>query len=130
MIRILRAETNALPPAMATIVQATQAPFVQAITEAVAPQAVFEDGRVLLWADALCNIRPHTGSGAAHAARQAEALHDILQATPGDFTEEQRRRISEEWEPDALAYAHSLHRLGKEMGQAALRASHPMRGDL
>jgi 2-polyprenyl-6-methoxyphenol hydroxylase-like FAD-dependent oxidoreductase len=129
-VDILHSELSCLPSVLQSIVKATEEPFVQCITEALSPQAVFEEGRVLLFGESLINIRPHTGSGAAHAARQAEALYRILQEEPGAFTADQRQKLLDEWEIDSLDYATKLYHLGKEMGEAALKSSHPMRGDL
>ncbi|KAL8894991.1 MAG: hypothetical protein Q9207_008345 [Kuettlingeria erythrocarpa] len=62
-----------LPAAFAEVVRLTKHPFVQCITDASAPRAVFFDGHLILAGDAFCTFRPHMGSSTNQAA-----LHALL----------------------------------------------------
>ncbi|KAI4169679.1 MAG: hypothetical protein LQ343_005501 [Gyalolechia ehrenbergii] len=67
-----------LPSAFAEVVRATSQPFVQCITEASAPKAVFFDGHLFLAGDAFCTFRPHVASSTNQAALHALLLRRTL----------------------------------------------------
>ncbi|CAF4152537.1 unnamed protein product, partial [Adineta steineri] len=56
----------------------TQSPIVQVITDVLAPQATYYDGRIVLLGDALATFRPHTGAGASQAAFDALQLWENM----------------------------------------------------
>lgn len=56
---------------------ATDAPFLQAISDASSPS--FAIGRIALVGDAACTLRPHTASGTSKAADDAVSLAQALQ---------------------------------------------------
>ncbi|QGZ42894.1 hypothetical protein GO485_02610 [Pseudoduganella flava] len=72
----LRRDAHQLAPALRALVDATDAPFVQAIVDLLAPG--MHDGRVVLIGDAAAVVRPHTAGGTAKAAADALALARAL----------------------------------------------------
>ena len=75
-----RAALDRLPRRLSQLVAATDAPFMQAISDALSPS--FSKGRIALVGDAACTLRPHTGSGTSKAADDAVSLAQAL-AAPG-----------------------------------------------
>ena len=75
-----------LPAVLSQLVLATQAPFVQAIFDALSPS--FAERRVALVGDAACTLRPHTGSGTSKAADDAVSLAESLTPSDTDITEQ------------------------------------------
>ncbi|RKU02001.1 hypothetical protein C7H84_17845 [Burkholderia sp. Nafp2/4-1b] len=75
-----------LAPTLAALVDATPAPFAQAILDLAAARMAF--GRAVLLGDAACIVRPHTAAGVAKAADNAvglaEALRDVAHGTAFD----------------------------------------------
>ena len=72
-----------LHPALARLVEATEAPFLQTIVDVLVPRLVF--GRVCLLGDAAFVVRPHTAGASAKAARDALVLAASLQAAESDI---------------------------------------------
>jgi 2,6-dihydroxypyridine 3-monooxygenase len=73
----LRATAAArLPPAIAEVVGATQAPFLQVVMDVEVEQMAF--GRVCLVGDAAWVARPHAAAGTAKAAADGWALAEAL----------------------------------------------------
>jgi len=107
---------ESLPPQFAEIVQNTEVPFIQAITDVISPQAILCDGRVLLVGDALAGFRPHTAASTSQAAFDAMALSDLISGTIG----------LHEWEGRCMDYARSVQRHGVEMGNRSQFAKHPL----
>ncbi|RKR76363.1 FAD-dependent monooxygenase [Frondihabitans australicus] len=73
---LVRDANDELPAPFANAVVAEPEPFLQAITDYVAPR--FARGRVVVLGDAACVVRPHTAMGASKAAGDAMALSDAL----------------------------------------------------
>ena len=67
-----------LPPQFAELVDKTHSPFVQAVTDVIAPQACHYDGRVILVGDALAGFRPHTVASTSQAAFHASQLWEHM----------------------------------------------------
>ncbi|MXN75263.1 hypothetical protein GR157_10995 [Burkholderia sp. 4701] len=107
-----------LAPTLASLVDATHAPFAQAIQDLAVDRMVF--GRVVLLGDAACLVRPHTAAGVAKAAGNAvelaEALRDVAR---GDTFEAALAR----WEARQLAANASLSRLGISLGARFMGAA-------
>lgn len=61
---------------------ATDAPFLQAISDVLSPS--FAHGRIALVGDAACTLRPHTASGTSKAADDAVSLAQALGASAPD----------------------------------------------
>jgi 2-polyprenyl-6-methoxyphenol hydroxylase-like FAD-dependent oxidoreductase len=76
-----RAALDGLPRTLSRLVAATDAPFLQAISDALSPS--FAKGRIALVGDAACTLRPHTGSGTSKSADDAVSLAEAL-ATVSD----------------------------------------------
>lgn len=81
------------------VLRSIKRPFIQSITDFVAPGAVLYGGKVLLVGDALSLFRPHTASSTNQVGYQCLALERYLQ---GDLT-------IDEWEIDVLKFAHLHH---------------------
>ncbi len=74
-------------------------PFIQSITDFVAPGAVLHGGKILLVGDALSLYRPHTASSTNQIGYQCLALEQYLQ---GHVT-------IKDWEREILQFAHLHH---------------------
>ncbi|KVN38660.1 hypothetical protein WJ63_01310 [Burkholderia pyrrocinia] len=100
-----------LAPTLSSLVDATRAPFAQAIQDLAVDRMVF--GRVVLLGDAACLVRPHTAAGVAKAAENAvelaEALQDVARGTALEAA-------LSGWETRQLAANASLSRLGISLG--------------
>ncbi|KAI4142319.1 MAG: hypothetical protein LQ341_003250 [Variospora aurantia] len=103
-----------LPTAFAEVVRSNKQPFVQCITDAAAPQAVFFGGHLLLAGDALCNFRPHAGASTNQAALHALLLgrtfpFNITQSKPLNTTSQvsskSDRLTIQAYESKVLRYA-------------------------
>ncbi|MDR0246706.1 MAG: FAD binding domain-containing protein [Burkholderia sp.] len=83
---LVAAGNRMLAPTLATLVEATPAPFAQAIQDLSVERMAF--GRAVLLGDAACLVRPHTAAGVAKAADNAvglaEALRDAAHGTAFD----------------------------------------------
>ncbi|KAJ4352603.1 hypothetical protein N0V95_004108 [Ascochyta clinopodiicola] len=117
--------SEVLPPQFAELVNKTQVPFVQAITDVVSPAAILpSDNRVLLIGDALAGFRPHTAASTNQAAMDAEelarAIDKIIEGADRDKT-------LKSWEGDVLEYARSMQKHGVEMGNRSQFGLHPLR---
>lgn len=83
LVRELRAHADdVLPPLIAAVVNKTEQPLLQAITDMESPRITF--GRVALLGDAGFVVRPHVAGGAGKAAVDASRLADSLAAAKGD----------------------------------------------
>ncbi|KAF1949569.1 FAD/NAD(P)-binding domain-containing protein [Byssothecium circinans] len=81
------------------VLNAISRPFIQSITDFVAPRAVLHGGKVLLVGDALALYRPHTASSTNQVGYQCLALEKYLRG----------HSTIEEWENDVLQFAHLHH---------------------
>jgi len=73
----------ALPHEIASIVTATEHPFIQAIMDVESPTMAI--GRVCLLGDAAFAVRPHAAAGTAKAAENAWTLAEAIEAFDGDL---------------------------------------------
>ncbi|KAJ7485013.1 monooxygenase [Mycena galericulata] len=107
-----------LPPQFKEIVLKTKNPFFQRVTDMMAPKAVFHDGRVILFGDALQGPRPHTAASTNQGAVHALLLFDHLRQASARKTPLQAalKALEGEWQDTALSYAKSLAYSGKMMG--------------
>ena len=71
-------EQGSRSPAFKELVEAVTQPFLQVISDASSPQAVFHGGRVLLVGDALSLLRPHTGKAISQATTHCLLLDKYL----------------------------------------------------
>jgi 2-polyprenyl-6-methoxyphenol hydroxylase-like FAD-dependent oxidoreductase len=105
-----------LPPQFAEIVRATKKPFVQAITDVIAPTNEFMGGKVVLIGDALAGFRPHTVASTSQAAFDAMILADMLEG-----------KVSrEEWKFQTMAYARTIQKRGVDMGERSQHEDLPL----
>ncbi|KWO40185.1 hypothetical protein WT97_02710 [Burkholderia sp. MSMB1459WGS] len=83
---LVDAADRMLAPTLAALVDATPAPFAQAILDLAVERMAF--GRAVLLGDAACIVRPHTAAGVAKAADDAiglaEALRDVARGAAFD----------------------------------------------
>lgn len=95
-----------LPPQFAEIVCKTQQPFVQAVTDCIAPTNEYMDGKVILVGDALAGFRPHTVASTSQACFDAMVLADHFAG-----------RVSwEEWKKQTMGFARYIQKRGVDMG--------------
>ncbi|KAF3050073.1 hypothetical protein E8E11_009664 [Didymella keratinophila] len=106
--------SDVLPPQFAELVNKTEIPFIQAITDVVSPTAVLpKDNRVLLIGDALAGFRPHTAASTNQAALDAMEIADAIDRI---LEGEDRKEVLKNWEKSVLDYAHSMQQHGVNIG--------------
>lgn len=115
-----------LPPQFAELVNKTEVPFIQAITDVVSPAAtVPDDNRVVLIGDAIAGFRPHTAASTNQAAMDAmefaKAVDKIVEGAD-------RGETMKRWEENVLGYAKSMQKHGVDMGNRSQFGKHPLRG--
>ncbi|KAF2119868.1 hypothetical protein BDV96DRAFT_566221 [Lophiotrema nucula] len=113
-----------LPPQFAELVQKTEVPFIQAITDAIAPSAVLSSGRVILLGDALANFRPHTAASTSQAAMDAMTLAEAFERV----LEGGGLKALTDWEQEVVSYAKDVQRFGVQIGNRSQFGLHPLRG--
>lgn len=96
-----------MPAAMQELVQKTDRPIIQVITDTLSERAAFLDGKALLVGEAVANPRPHAGSGLAQGAMAARKTHDLFN---GDCT-------VEDWEAEVLKTARDNCEAGIKMAR-------------
>ncbi|KVX95959.1 FAD binding domain-containing protein [Burkholderia ubonensis] len=110
-LELVDAGRRMLAPTLAALVDATRAPFAQAIQDLAVDRMVF--GRAVLLGDAACLVRPHTAAGVAKAAENAvdlaEALQDVARGAAFDVA-------LSRWEARQRAANASLSELGISLG--------------
>lgn len=99
-----------LPDIFSKYVSETTAPFYQIIYDAVTP-ALFKNN-VALIGDASKTLRPHLGSGASEAIRQAFAIADYLEKFPDP------REGLEAWSASEIMYNEKMIGLSRILGKA------------
>ena len=111
-----------LPPQFAEIVNKTRVPFIQAITDVIAPSAMLDGGRLLLLGDALAGFRPHTAASTNQAALDAMKLASAVERLlKGGGIE-----VLQEWEDEVLEYGKAMQKHGVEIGNRSQFGQHPM----
>ena len=90
-----------LAPQLAEVVERTEHPFVQVISDIEVDRMAF--GRVCLLGDAAFALRPHAAAGTAKAAADAWALAEALAASQGDLAAALPR-----WERQQLAVGRAV----------------------
>ena len=106
---------KALPPQFAELVELTERPFIQAITDVLSPHTVFYDGRVVLLGDAVAGFRPHTAASTSQAAFHALELDKYLRAEKSDWRS---------FEKDVQRYAEYGVRRGIQLGNRSQFQKH------
>lgn len=107
-----------LPPQVAEAVQKTRQPFIQAITDVIAPTNSLMGGKVLLVGDALAGFRPHTAASTGQAAFDALRLGEWM--TGGMERESYNEQV--------VAYAREVQALGVRLGERSQFGRHPLAG--
>lgn len=107
-----------LPPQYAEVVQKTQQPFIQAITDCISPQNSFMGGKVLLVGDALAGFRPHTAASTGQAAFDALRMGEWMR---GEISREQ-------YDDRVLEFARRVQKHGVELGERSQFGRHPFAG--
>lgn len=121
MHALQRDASNALAPALASLVTATPDPFLQLIQDYEAPRMVF--GRVALLGDAAFVARPHTGAGAGKAAGNALSLARALQNVMHDVEDIDGALAG--WELAQLPADRRLVRWGIALGRRIMEVEQP-----
>ena len=96
-----------LPPQFTEIVESTERPFIQCITDLISPRNAFLDGKVLLIGDSVATFRPHTGASTNQAAFHVLKLEEYLQG----FID------LEQWQKETMKYATRMFEIGVKLGQ-------------
>lgn len=110
-----------LPPQFAELVNKTEVPFIQAITDVIAPSALLEGGRVLLLGDALAGFRPHTAASTNQAALDAMKLAGAIDGVLQGDTDALKK-----WEDEVMEYGKNMQSHGVQMGNRSQFGEHPM----
>ena len=95
-----------LPPQFAELVLKTKTPFIQSITDALSPRALFFDNKLLLLGDALAGFRPHTAASTSQAAFHALNLAKVMKG----------EKHWADYEREVLRFAKSVSAQGIAMG--------------
>jgi 2-polyprenyl-6-methoxyphenol hydroxylase-like FAD-dependent oxidoreductase len=111
-----------LPPQFAEMVEKTEVPFIQAITDVISPSANIDSGRVLLIGDALAGLRPHTAMSTSQAAFDAMKLAETI----NKMIDGQGMEVLTKWEEEVLKYATDLQSHGVHIGNRSQFQEHPM----
>ncbi|KAG9596804.1 FAD/NAD(P)-binding domain-containing protein, partial [Aureobasidium melanogenum] len=111
-----QAAKDNLPPQFAELVNKTEHPFVQAITDNVSPKNEFFDGKLLLVGDGLAGFRPHTAASTSQAAFDALTLGEWLEGTID----------RDQYNSRVLQYAAETQRHGVELGERSQFGRHPL----
>lgn len=108
--------SEVLPPQFAELVNKTQHPFIQAITDVISPENELLNGKVLLVGDALAGFRPHTAASSGQAAFDALALAELLDG----------KIDREEYDKKVLEHATEVQRHGVMLGERSQFGRHPL----
>jgi 2-polyprenyl-6-methoxyphenol hydroxylase-like FAD-dependent oxidoreductase len=111
-----------LPPQFAELVNKTEVPFIQAITDVIAPSALLENGRVLLLGDALAGFRPHTAASTNQAALDAMKFAGAVEK----ILEGGGMEVLKEWEEEVMQYGKEMQSHGVQIGNRSQFGEHPM----
>lgn len=84
-----------LAPPFVELIDKIDQPFITAISDTIAPQASFFEGKLLLVGDALALFRPHVGVSTNQAALQCLLFEKVLKGALS----------LPEWEKRVMAYA-------------------------
>ena len=95
-----------LPPQMSEMVERSRQPFVQAITDVIAPTNSFMGGKVVLVGDALAGFRPHTVASTSQAAFDVMKLVEWLEG----------KMEHDEFVRTTMEYARLIQERGKFIG--------------
>jgi 2-polyprenyl-6-methoxyphenol hydroxylase-like FAD-dependent oxidoreductase len=98
-----------LPPVFQKLIQATKAPFIQAIHDMSVTRVVF--GRVCLLGDAAFVVRPHTAASTYKASIAAITLSEAIQENKGNL-----KLALSEWEPIQIRLGQRLDNQGRMTG--------------
>lgn len=107
--KIKQAAAQTLAPALAEIVAAAHAPFLQVLYDVRATRMA--QGRIALIGDAACAARPHAAAGTAKAANDAWTLAAALNDARGDIVS-----ALQQWEPPQLALSDEVQQRAIAMG--------------
>jgi 2,6-dihydroxypyridine 3-monooxygenase len=102
----------ALPPEIATIVIATESPFIQAVMDVESPTMAL--GRVCLLGDAAFTARPHAAAGTAKAAENAWTLAEAIEASDDDLP-----RALQTWSRQQTALGSNLVARARHIGDGS-----------
>jgi 2,6-dihydroxypyridine 3-monooxygenase len=107
---VKQAAREHLAPAIADVVLATEAPYLQVVSDSRSTRMAM--GRAALIGDAACAARPHAAAGTAKAAADGWALAAALEQAGGDVAAALKK-----WEPAQLQLSDALLRRVVAMGE-------------
>lgn len=113
-----------LPPPFVELVNKTQSPFVQAITDVLAPQACHYAGRLVLIGDALAGFRPHTTASTTQAAFHALKLWEHMKS----WDEWMKNKNS--YEEAVIEFARHGVEHGQKLGNTSQFGHHKLDGKM
>jgi len=102
----------ALPQEAATIVTATEHPFIQAVMDVESPAMAL--GRVCILGDAAFVARPHAAAGTAKAAENAWTLAEAIATVQGDLPD-----VLQSWSAQQTALGSRLVARSRHMGEGS-----------
>lgn len=105
-----------LPPQMSEMVEKSQSPFVQCITDVISPKNLYMADKLVLVGDALAGFRPHTVASTSQAAFDVMSLVDWLDGSisRADFVVQ------------AMKYARLMQQRGVYIGDRSQFAELPV----
>jgi 2-polyprenyl-6-methoxyphenol hydroxylase-like FAD-dependent oxidoreductase len=98
-----------MPPQLAEMIEKTEKPFVQLVTDMVSPLNSFLRGRVMLVGDSVAGPRPHVATSTSQAVYHVSKLKSVLE---GNLTEEK-------WANDTGKMSRLLYEAGRELGSVS-----------
>jgi 2-polyprenyl-6-methoxyphenol hydroxylase-like FAD-dependent oxidoreductase len=109
-----------LPPQFCELIEKTELPFVQAISDLAPaePTPWLLDGKAVLVGDALCGFRPHTAASTSQAAMHAIMLYRLFKGEMGE----------KGYESEAMRFARMVQRQGVALGERSQFGRHPLNG--
>ena len=113
-----------LPPQFVELLHKTRSPFVQAITDVLAPQACHYDGRVILLGDALAGFRPHTTASTTQAALHALRLWEDMK------TWDEWMKKKSLYEETVMEFARYGVQHGQKLGNTSQFGHHKLDGTM
>jgi 2-polyprenyl-6-methoxyphenol hydroxylase-like FAD-dependent oxidoreductase len=105
---------NYLPSWISPAIRASKSLSVTQINSFEAKDNVFWGGKVLLIGQACAEIEPYLGKSCDVAARQSRTLAEVLSGP--ESLEDRKKKLVEEWSPDALSYTRSVAAASKSAG--------------
>jgi 2-polyprenyl-6-methoxyphenol hydroxylase-like FAD-dependent oxidoreductase len=115
--------SKTLPSVYSDLVEMTEEPFIQAITDLSSPQMYFPELSTVIMGDAAFGVRPHTAAATAKAAQDASNLEVAIKQwrhNGGDLCHWLKK-----WERSQINLGNDLVQYGKYLGNKSQFGDHP-----